>query len=75
VEAVVYDAPILRYYLSEHPGTRLQLVGDAFDKQNYGFPMQQQSPFRKEINRALLKVAEEGYFVDLDKKWFATVSE
>ncbi len=28
------------------------------------------SPLRKEINRALLKLNEEGYFDELDKKWF-----
>ncbi|MEA3209719.1 MAG: polar amino acid transport system substrate-binding protein [Chthoniobacter sp.] len=70
VKAVVYDAPILRYYLSENPGTKLQLVGEIFEKQKYGFALQQLSPLRKEINRALLKVAEEGFFEDLDKKWF-----
>ncbi|HEX8310358.1 MAG TPA: transporter substrate-binding domain-containing protein [Chthoniobacteraceae bacterium] len=74
-KAVVYDAPILRYYLSENPGTKLQLVGEIFDKQNYGFALQQQSPHRKEVNRALLKLAEEGFFVDLDRKWFPATAQ
>jgi ABC-type amino acid transport substrate-binding protein len=70
-KAVVYDAPILRYYLGENPGTKLQLVGEIFDKQNYGFALPSQSPLRKDVNRALLKLAEEGFFVELDRKWFA----
>ena len=75
VKAVVYDAPILRYYLSENAGSKLQLVGEIFDKQNYGFALQEGSPLRKRINQALLTVAEQGFFADLDKKWFIPAAQ
>ena len=69
--AVVYDEPLLAYYLANHPGGNLGLVGDIFEKANYGFVLQQKSPYRKAINRALLKVAEEGFLDDLRKKYFS----
>ena len=71
VKAVVYDAPILRYYLTENAGANFQLVGEVFEKQDYGFALQQGSPLRKRINTALLTLGEQGFFSDLDKKWFA----
>ena len=70
IKAVVYDAPLLKYYLSSNSSTKLHLAGDLFEKQDYGFALVDKSPLRKEINRALLKLAEEGYFEELDKKWF-----
>ena len=71
IKAVVYDAPLLKFYLSNNSNTKLHLVGDLFEKQDYGFALVDKSPLRKEINRALLKLGEEGYFEELEKKWFA----
>lgn len=75
VKAVVYDSPILRYYLSNHPGTDLQLVGALFEKQAYGFALQIGSPLRKKINQTLLKQDIQQYREDLDKKWFSTAKD
>lgn len=71
IKAVVYDEPLLKFYLSNNSNTKLHLVGDLFEKQDYGFALADKSPLRKEINRALLKLGEEGYFEELEKKWFA----
>ncbi|MDR3406451.1 MAG: transporter substrate-binding domain-containing protein [Chthoniobacter sp.] len=70
IKAVVYDEPLLKFYLSNNSNTKLHLVGDLFEKQDYGFALVDKSPLRKEINRALLKLGEEGYFDELEKKWF-----
>lgn len=70
IKAVVYDAPLLKFYLSTNSNSKLHLVGDLFEKQDYGFALADKSPLRKEINRALLKLGEEGYFEELEKKWF-----
>jgi polar amino acid transport system substrate-binding protein len=70
LKAVVYDAPLLKYYVSTHPSTKLQLVGDLLEKQDYGFALPEKSPLRKEINRALLKLTEEGFLEKRDKEWF-----
>jgi ABC-type amino acid transport substrate-binding protein len=70
VKAVVYDAPLLRYYMSTHPTESLQLVGELFEKQKYAFALQDKSPQRTAITLALVKADEEGYLDELDKKWF-----
>lgn len=71
IKAVVYDTPLLKFYLSTNSNSKLHLVGDLFEKQDYGFALVDKSPIRKEINRALLKLGEEGYFEELEKKWFS----
>ena len=75
LKAVVYDAPVLRYYLSKKVGTRLRLVGPTFEKQFYGIGLQQESPLRLPINRALLALNERGFMEELQKKWFGAGSE
>jgi ABC-type amino acid transport substrate-binding protein len=75
LKAVVYDAPVLRYYLSKKIGTRLRLVGPIFEKQSYGIGLQQDSPLRVPINRALLALNERGFMDELQKKWFGANTE
>lgn len=75
LKAVVYDAPVLRYYLAKRIGTRLRLVGPIFEKQSYGIGLQQDSPLRVPINRALLALNERGFMDELQKKWFGATSE
>jgi ABC-type amino acid transport substrate-binding protein len=75
IKAVVYDAPVLRYYLSKKVGTRLRLVGPIFEKQSYGIGLQQDSPLRVPINRALLALTERGFMNELQKKWFGANAE
>ena len=70
VQAVVFDAPILSYKLHQSGDSNLQLVGPVFEKQNYGFAVQQDSPLRKRLNLALLALNERGYLEELRKKWF-----
>ena len=69
VTAVVYDEPILLYHAKD--GARGQrVVGRLFERQNYGIGLQENSPYRKAINGALLKLREQGVLDDLHAKWF-----
>jgi len=70
VQAVVFDAPILRYFLSKQGGDELVLVGPLFKQNNYGFGLQPDSPLREPIDRALLNLKERGVADDLRRKWF-----
>jgi ABC-type amino acid transport substrate-binding protein len=70
VVAVVYDQPILDYHLKVAGGSSEQVVGRMFQRQNYGIGLQQDSPYRKQINSALLKLREDGTIDDLRAKWF-----
>ena len=46
------------------------LVPALFERNNYGFGLQQGSPLRKKINQALLKLNENGVTDDLRHRWF-----
>ncbi len=69
-DAVVYDAPILLYYAAHEGKGKAQLVGSIFQNEAYGIVFPQNSPYRKEINLALLKVREKGIYLNLYQKWF-----
>lgn len=70
VKAVVYDAPMLQYAVSQSGDDKLQMVGPVFDRQGYAFALQDGSPLRERVNRALLAVTERGVGTELRKKWF-----
>ncbi len=70
VQAVVFDAPILHYYINKLGGTDFAMVGSLFERNNYGFGIQQDSALRERINQVLLKLNESGITDDLKKKWF-----
>lgn len=70
VDAVVFDSPVLMYLTTraEYKGTKI--VGPMFDTQYYGIALQPDCPHRNAINRALLRVIENGQYAALYKAWF-----
>ena len=70
VKAVVYDAPILLYYAKNNLEKKLGVVGDLFEKQSYGIGLPQGSPHRKEITRSILALREQGFFDELENRYF-----
>lgn len=70
VQAVVYDAPVLQYEAAKLNDDKLQMVGPMFERQNYAFALQQDSPLRERLNQALLKLSEQGIGAELRKKYF-----
>ena len=75
VKAVVYDAPMLRYWMATHPvdSEKVALAGDTFARQHYGFAVPVGSVKRKEINETLLQLRGSGYLEDLEKRWFGSL--
>jgi polar amino acid transport system substrate-binding protein len=72
VDAVVFDAPVLQYY-AEHDGKgRVQLVGPIFRKENFGIVFPLNSPLRKEVDRVLLDLRENGTYQRLVRTWFGS---
>jgi polar amino acid transport system substrate-binding protein len=69
-DAVVYDAPVLLYYASHQGKGKMQVVGNIFRKENYGILFPSNSPYRKPVNEALLKIRENGTYDRLYGKWF-----
>jgi polar amino acid transport system substrate-binding protein len=72
VKAVIYDAPMLLYYAKNNPDKKLGVVGELFEKQSYGIGVPHGSPYRKEITRAILALREQGFFDELENKYFGT---
>jgi polar amino acid transport system substrate-binding protein len=70
VNAIVYDAPILEYYIHSSSAEDLALVGELFERSNYGFAVKTGSPLRERINQAMLRLNEKGFSNALHAKWF-----
>jgi polar amino acid transport system substrate-binding protein len=74
VDAVVYDAPVLQYYILTSGDSNLQLVGQTFETEKYGIALPTGSPYREPINRATLKLLEDGTYQQLYTRWFGADS-
>ncbi|MDJ0533418.1 MAG: transporter substrate-binding domain-containing protein [Xenococcaceae cyanobacterium MO_207.B15] len=72
VDAVVYDAPALQYYVAHEGKGKVKVVGKLFELQNYGIALPLNSPYRKEINSALLKLMEDNTYQEISNKWFGS---
>ena len=60
VEAIVSDAAVLKYMIKQGREndryTELSILPYRFEEQNYGFALQNNSPYREQLNRTLLKI-------------------
>jgi ABC-type amino acid transport substrate-binding protein len=63
IDALVYDAPILRYYIyRDYPGA-MQVLPKRLLRQNYGIALTSKSPLREQINVILLqKIREKAWY-------------
>jgi polar amino acid transport system substrate-binding protein len=69
-EAVVFDSPVLLFYAANQGQGKVEVVGSVFREENYGIALPNNSPYRKPINNALLKLKENGTYQSLYDKWF-----
>ena len=70
-DAVVYDYPVLSYYILGEGRAKVQLTGSVFQREPYGIVFAKGSELREQVNQALLRVIESGEFERLHLKWFA----
>ncbi len=73
IDAVVGDAPILRYYALRNDDVRI--VGDMFKPERYGmvFPQTPRGRIYKErFNQALLDMREDGTYATIYARYFGT---
>ncbi|HET7371577.1 MAG TPA: transporter substrate-binding domain-containing protein [Gammaproteobacteria bacterium] len=59
VDAVVYDAPILRYYIHENYSDRLGVLPKTIERQDYALIMPRGSKLRKPVNKELVGVIQQ----------------
>ncbi|MDZ8051547.1 MAG: transporter substrate-binding domain-containing protein [Aulosira sp. ZfuVER01] len=69
-DAVVFDAPVLLFYAANQGQGKVEVVGSVFREENYGIVLPNNSPYRKQINSALLSLREDGTYQSLYDKWF-----
>ncbi|UYV37876.1 transporter substrate-binding domain-containing protein [Rhodobacteraceae bacterium D3-12] len=74
LEAVVFDGPILAWYIRTEGASHGRLLPPVFKPENYGIALPSQSPLMEEINRALLSLRESGDYETLRRKYFGTGS-
>lgn len=70
INAVVFDAPILSYYVNTTGREFGELVGPIFMREDYGFALPTDSALREPINRVLLALREDGTYEALRHEWF-----
>jgi len=68
IDAFVYDAPMLSYYINRDYKDKLYLMPKLFEPQDYSFAFPEGSPLREEVNRELEKEIA-------DPSWQDTLTE
>lgn len=69
-DAVVFDAPVLRYYVAHRGEGVAVTAGPVFQDENQGFVVSTNSPLRRPINQALFRMREDGTYNLIKEKWF-----
>ena len=69
-DAVVFSAPVLLYYAAHAGKGRVKMVGTEFNTAPVAITFQLDSPLRRKVDRALLKLRENGTYRQLYNKWF-----
>lgn len=73
VQAIVYNASTLQYWATHLAGGRAEVTGQVFHPEKYAIALPLGSPWRKEINRALLELIDNGTWEELRRRWFGEV--
>lgn len=74
VDAVVYDAPVLRYFIAHDGAGAAVTAGPVFRDEDYGFVFPLGSDLRKPVDQALLQIREDGTYGLIEQKWLGKVT-
>ncbi len=69
LDAVVFDAPILAYYVNTSNGDAA-LAGPVFLRENYGIVLPSGSDLAEPLNQSLLRLRENGVYEEIYRTWF-----
>jgi polar amino acid transport system substrate-binding protein len=72
VDAIVFQSPVLLYYVAHEGKGIVKVVGPEFDVAPVGFGFQLDSPLRRRVNQALLELRENGTYRQIYDKWFGS---
>jgi polar amino acid transport system substrate-binding protein len=73
IEAVVFDKPILAYYVATRGAKTAQMVDRLFKPENYGIALPTGSPLREPLSQTLPELRENGTYDRLRIKWFGSI--
>ena len=65
INALVYDAPLLQYFVNRDYIGKIEVLPNTFLRQDYGIALPQGSEIREPINRILLKRIHQEEWLDL----------
>ncbi len=65
LDAVVYDAPILRYLVNQHHQGGIHVLAAEFETQYYGIGLPDRSPLRDQTNRVVLETIDRPGWQDI----------
>ena len=71
VDALVYDYPVLRYYLAKNSDLPMRLAESTFALQDYGFCVKRGNPSLSRLNVGLLRLLESGVIRDISEHWLS----
>lgn len=76
VDAILYDAPNVAYYIKTEGSDKLKMVGELLKAEKYGIAISQgQEDLVKAINEGLATIKENGTYDKIYKKWFGEKPE
>ncbi len=71
VEAIVFDAPVLRFHAAREGAGAVATVGPLFEKVQYGMMLgEEDTDLRERINLVLLELIESGVYRQVHDRWF-----
>lgn len=70
IDAIVFDGPLLAWYLQNDGRGEGRLVDRVFRRENYGIALPSGSPLTEEINHALLALRESGAHDQINYRYF-----
>ncbi len=70
LDAVVFDGPILAYYVRTKSDGNAQLLERVYKPENYGMAFPTGSNLREDVDQAMLRMREDGTYNELLIKWF-----
>ena len=71
VEAIVFDAPVLRFHAAREGAGAVTTVGPLFEKVQYGIMLgEEDTDLRERINLVLLELIESGVYRQVHDRWF-----
>lgn len=76
VDAILYDAPNVAYYIQTQGEDSLKLVGDLYQAENYGIAFSKgQEELVEAVNEALATLRENGTYDEIYEEWFGEQPE